>query len=91
MKKLTIALATLPLALLSTAALAGDPAAGAAKAESCLDCHEPADFEGMSAEDLVTSIKGVVAGEVKHPGIELAEGDIDDVAAYFAAEAAKAQ
>lgn len=91
MKKLTIALLAAPIALFSAGALAGDAAAGAQKAEVCLDCHEPADFEGMSTEELTGAIKGVLAGEVKHPGVDLAEEDAADVAAYFAAEAAKAE
>jgi cytochrome c553 len=89
MKKITIALLSVPMALFSAAALAGDAAAGAAKAEVCLDCHEAADFEGMSADDIAGKLKGVLAGEVKHPDVELAEADVPDIAAYFAAEAAK--
>jgi cytochrome c553 len=89
MRTLPIILLTAPLAMFSAATMAGDAAAGAEKAEVCLDCHEPSDFEGLGADEIAGMIKGVVAGEVKHPGVELAEEDIGDVAAYFAAEAAK--
>lgn len=89
MKKLTTAMIALPLALFSAAAVAGDAAAGAAKAESCMDCHAGEDFEGLSLEEIANAIRGALAGEVKHPpGLdEIAEGDVDDVAAYFYAEA----
>jgi cytochrome c553 len=92
MRKLTIALLALPLATFAGAAMAADPAEGAAKAEVCLDCHDPAaDFEGMSAEEIEAAIKGALAGDVKHPpGIEdIEEADAAAVAAYFAAEAAE--
>lgn len=91
MKKLTIGLLGLPLALFAGASLAGEEE-GAAKAEICLDCHDPAaDFEGMSAEEIETAIKAALAGEVKHPpGLEeVEECDAAAIAAYFAAEAAK--
>jgi cytochrome c553 len=89
MKKLTTAMIALPLALFSVAALAGDAAAGAAKAESCMDCHAGEDFEGMSLEEIAAAIRAALAGEIKHPpGMdEISEADVDDVAAYFYAEA----
>lgn len=89
MKKLTMFLITVPMAMFSAAALAGDAAAGAKKAEVCLDCHVPAeDFAGMSAEEISGAVKGVLGGEVKHPGVDADPADADDIAAYFAAEAA---
>lgn len=89
MKKFTIAMIALPFAMFSGAVLAGDAAAGKTKAEACLDCHAGEDFEGMSAADIAASIRAALAGEIKHPpGLdEIAEGDVDDVAAFFAAEA----
>lgn len=89
MRKGLIALAVLPLAAFSGGALAADAAAGEAKAETCLDCHEAADFEGMSAEEIEASIKDALAGEIKHPPAisEITEADAADVAAWFAAEA----
>ncbi|MEJ2515876.1 MAG: hypothetical protein P8102_11725 [Gammaproteobacteria bacterium] len=87
MKRIAIALISLPFALASTAALGAD---GASKAEVCLDCHEASDFEGMSADEIATAIKGMMASE-DHPEViqELDAADVPDVAAYFAAEAAK--
>jgi cytochrome c553 len=92
MKKTVIALLALPFAALSAAALAGDPAAGEAKAELCLDCHEPAeDFAGTSAAEIEAKIRAARAGEFKHKAVinELSEEDIPDVAAWFAHEGAK--
>jgi cytochrome c553 len=89
MNKLAIALISLSLAGFSAGALAGDAAAGEAKADACLDCHEPAeDFKGKSAEEIEAMIRAARAGEVKHKPVinELAEEDIADVAAWFAQE-----
>ena len=72
--------------------MAGDAAAGEAKAEFCLDCHLPEDdFAGVDAAEIEKLIKAALAGELEHgPEIsELAEEDVADVAAYFAAEGAK--
>ena len=91
MKKLTITLIALPFVAFSGSALAGDAAAGEAKAEICLDCHEPADFAGLSADEIAASIQKRLAGEEKHPAAikEISAEDVPDIAAYFAAESAK--
>jgi cytochrome c553 len=92
MKKIAVALLALPLAAFGATALAGDPAAGEAKADLCLDCHEPAeDFAGMSAEEIAAKIRAAQSGDFKHKDIinELPAEDIDDVAAWFAHEGAK--
>ena len=86
MKNLLLALVAAPLAFVGGTALAADPPA---KADVCLDCHEAADFKGMSVDDLKASISGILAGQVEHPGVEFSESDVADIAAYFAAEAAK--
>jgi cytochrome c553 len=81
---------TLAAMALPAAALADHP--GEAKAEICLDCHEPSeDFAGMSAEEIEAKIRGAQAGEWKHKDVikELPQEDISDVAAWFAAEAAE--
>ncbi len=89
MNKSAIALISLALVAFSGTALAGDAAAGKAKGELCLDCHEPSeDFAGLGAAEIEAMIRAARAGEVKH-GAEikdLAEEDIADVAAWFAAE-----
>jgi len=71
---------------LSGTALAGDAAAGATKAEACLECHEPAeDFEGMTVDELTASMKSIVSGQMKHKKkVTLSDADIADIAAYFA-------
>lgn len=89
MKKLLTVMIAFPLAMLSGAALAGDAEAGKAKADSCMDCHAGEDFEGMSLDEIAAAIRAALKGEVKHPpGLdEISEGDADDVAAFFHAEA----
>ena len=91
MRKFVIALISLPFVVFSGSALAGDAAAGEAKAEICLDCHEPADFEGLGADDIAAAIQKKLSGEEKHPAAiqELDPADVPDVAAYFAAESGK--
>jgi cytochrome c553 len=89
MNKLTIALLVAPLVAFSGAALAGDAAAGKAKAESCMDCHAGEDFEGMTLDEIIEANKAVLSGEQKHPpGLEeITEADIADISAFFYAEA----
>lgn len=91
MRKLTIAMLALPLFAFSGAALAGDAAAGEAKAEAlyCMDCHAAEDFEGLSKEEIEASLKGVMSADSAHPpGLEdLKAEDIPDLAAYFYAAA----
>jgi len=91
MRKLALAVLSLPLVAFSGAALAGDAAAGEEKAALCMDCHYADDFPNLSAEEIEAMIRAALAGEVKHDEeIEaLAEEDIADVAAYFAREGAK--
>ncbi len=89
MRKLTAAMIVLPFLVSSGAALAGDAAAGKAKADSCMDCHAGEDFEGMSTAEIAAAIRAALSGQVKHPPAldEISEADVDDIAAYFAAEA----
>lgn len=63
-----------------------DAAAGQAKFEAaCSDCHERAEFAGRSAADLTTTMKGIVAGKVKHKGkIQLTDAQIADLIAHLA-------
>jgi cytochrome c553 len=96
MRKLGVALISLILGAFSGAALAGDAAAGKAKGDGCLDCHEPADdFAGQTAADIEARIRelrqGGLMGGKKHSAEinDLAEEDIADVAAWFAHEGAE--
>jgi cytochrome c553 len=90
MKKLAIALISLPLFAVSGAALAGDAEAGAAKAEVCLDCHMADDFSGLGAEEIAALIVAAQGSDDHDPVInDVAEEDIADVAAYFAHEGGK--
>lgn len=87
-----VTLAALPLLACSGLALAGDVAAGEAKADACLDCHENDYFAGVSAEEIEALIRAGRAGEFEHKADEireLAEEDIADVAAWFAHEGAR--
>lgn len=92
MKKLAIALFSMPLIAFSGAALADGHGAGADKADICLDCHMPDDFAGASADEIEAKIRAVIAGDVSHPievEEDLAEEDIAPVAAWFAHEGAQ--
>jgi cytochrome c553 len=92
MRKLTIALISLPFAVFSGAALAGDIAAGEAIADAiCLECHYADDFEGMTAAEIEAKIRDARAGKLKHDAEinDISEEDIPHVAAYFAHEGAQ--
>ena len=87
MKKHLVAALFASGALISSgAALAGDAKAGEAKAEPCLECHEPSeDFAGTSAAELEESLKKIVAGAMKHKKkLALSDADIADIAADLA-------
>ncbi|MFU8896944.1 MAG: c-type cytochrome [Gammaproteobacteria bacterium] len=90
-RRLATAFVALPLLGLGGVALAGDVAAGEAKADACLDCHTEDYFAGTSAAEIEALIRAVRAGKFAHDDVihELAEDDIADVAAWFAHEGAK--
>ncbi len=85
-RKLLAAAVAATTLMLAGPALAGDAAAGKAKADACADCHEPADFEGVSEADILKSIKDVVAGEIEHKKekVTVSDADAADIAAYWA-------
>ena len=64
-----------------------DAAAGKATFEKvCAECHEAGDFDGEDAQEVATSIKGIVGGTVKHKkALKLTDQEISDVAAFMAA------
>ena len=71
---------------LTNAAFAADLVAGKAVADrQCLECPEVADWEGEDAAALASLIRDIVAGKVKHKRpLQLSEGDIQNIAAYWA-------
>lgn len=93
MNKSLIGLAFLSLSVVSAPALAGDPSAGKKLAEGCLDCHEAADFKGLSEVEIAEKIHANITGEAKHPaaGNDVLGEHVDDISAFLADEAAKAE
>ncbi|UTW45502.1 cytochrome c [bacterium SCSIO 12696] len=97
MKKpvITAILATLPL--LATNALAGDAAAGKAKAATCIACHGPAgisnnnlwpNLAGQKKGYLIKQLKDFRAGKRNDPLMKpmvqnLTDADIENLAEYF--------
>ena len=69
----------------------GDADAGQAVfADNCEECHFEDDFSGTAEEDIMASIKAVLAGEKDHEDQDLNEfglsdEDVANLAAYFAA------
>jgi cytochrome c2 len=86
--KTRIVLLAAAVAAVPSVALA-DAAEGKSKFESaCADCHELADFAGRSATDLTATLKGIVAGKVKHKGkIALTDAEIADLVAHLSGSA----
>jgi mono/diheme cytochrome c family protein len=93
MKNTRIVAAAITLAFCSAGrpAYAADSAAGQKTfAGICAGCHQLKSYAGKSDADLETTIKGIVAGTVKHPKkLTLNETDIANVAAYISANEPK--
>jgi cytochrome c553 len=100
MKTMPILLAACSLAVASGLALAGDPRAGQAKAEACIECHG-ADgnsavpnfprIGGQYESYLLHSLRGYKSGERPNAimaGIVagLSDQDLRDLAAYYASQ-----
>ncbi|MFW2422448.1 MAG: c-type cytochrome [Porticoccaceae bacterium] len=97
LKITTAALALGSTALLATPALAGDAAAGKAKAMMCAGCHGPAgisnndmwpNLAGQKQGYLASSLKAYRSGERKNAMMAgmargLSDTDIANLAAYF--------
>jgi len=97
LKTTTAALAIGASALLATPALAGDAAAGKAKAMMCAGCHGPAgisnndmwpNLAGQKQGYLVSSLKAYRSGERNNAMMAgmargLSDADIANLAAYF--------
>ncbi len=88
---------TAVILLLNSSVMAGDPAAGKAKATLCAACHGP---EGISANDIWPNLAGQKEGYLKKqitafrdqtrldPSMQpmvanLTDADIENLAAYF--------
>ncbi len=81
---LTLSAAVLPVQ-------AADNAAGQKTFESvCSTCHQLKSYAGKSDADLQTTLKGIVAGKVKHPKkLTLSDADIANVAGYISSNEPK--
>jgi cytochrome c553 len=66
-----------------------DASAGKALTEAkCAECHEPADWQGESADAIQARIKDVVGGKTKHKiTLKLSDTEIADIAAFWSAAA----
>jgi mono/diheme cytochrome c family protein len=87
MRNTRIVAATTALALLASGlpAHAADTTAGQKIYDGfCSACHQLKDYAGKSAADLETTLKGIVAGKIKHgKKLTLSDPDIVNVAAYL--------
>ncbi|ABI55877.1 c-type cytochrome [Alkalilimnicola ehrlichii MLHE-1] len=92
----------LAAAMLAGPVQAGDPVAGALKADTCMGCHgvpgqrnvypsyHVPKLGGQHAQYLVDALRAFREGLRDHPTMNaqarsLSEGDIEDIAAFFAA------
>ena len=66
-----------------------DVEAGASKAKPCLSCHDPANFAGKDAPELMAAIQSINAGEMAHLPLPatLTDDDLAAIAAYLASVA----
>jgi cytochrome c553 len=99
MKSFFLALVTV-LIFTSTSALAGDAAAGKAKAAMCASCHGPTgismsplwpNLAGQKEQYLVKQIKAFRDGTRQDPMMApmvaaLSDADIDNLAAFYASQ-----
>jgi len=96
----TVGVLVMSLGLPAAAFAGGDAAAGKTKATACMACHvsaSPTDdtphLAGQRATYIAKQLKAYKAGDRKQPVMNamagaLSEGDIDNLAAFWAAEAA---
>lgn len=98
MKFMTLAVVSMGTVLMaSSAAFAGDAAAGKAKAESCVSCHgmggkstnpNNPNLAGQKKNYLIKALKAYRAGERKDPMMNsltaaLTDEDIENIAEYY--------
>ena len=98
MKRTLLTLASVAVLGLSSNAMAGDAAAGKAKAASCMGCHGAQgisnvptypNLAGQKAAYTVKQLKAFKSGERKDPTMNamskpLSDADIANLAAYYA-------
>ncbi len=95
-KNLVLADVELNIPALSGQVTAGDAAAGKTKAAACNGCHMPGNpaapaLAGMPEQYLIEATKAYKTGARDHAQMKalvagLSDADIQDVAAYYAAE-----
>ncbi len=99
MKKITLLMSGAVL-LISSHAMAGNPAAGKEKAKACAACHgadgnstiaDNPKLAGQHYDYLVKSLQGYKAGTRKSPimapmAANLSQRDIEDLAAHFSSQ-----
>jgi cytochrome c553 len=88
MKTILVAIGALGLFVFQGAAWAGD---AAEMAETCIDCHDMEEFEGMDAATIVSkSAEGNANSKMMAKATaDLSADDLQKIAEYLAAEAAK--
>lgn len=66
-----------------------DSDVGASKSKPCLSCHDPENFAGKDAQELVVAMESINAGELAHLPLPttLTDDDLAAIAAYLAAVA----
>lgn len=99
MKLLSVAIVSLGLSVVAApGAIAGDAAAGKAKAESCVSCHgrggkstnpNNPNLAGQKKNYLIKAMKAYKDGSRKDPMMNslaagLSDADIENIAEYFA-------
>jgi len=103
MKKLSVVSCALVMGLASGLAVAGDAAAGKAKAGTCVGCHGAAgvsavpmypNLAGQHEQYLLTQLKAFKAGSRKNATMNamvaaLSDEDMADLAAYFSSLSCK--
>jgi mono/diheme cytochrome c family protein len=88
MKRILISIAALGLLGLQGIAVAGDPAE---MSETCIECHEIDEFEGMSAEEIAAATTEANANskQMAKATADLSAEDLQAIIDYIAAEANK--
>lgn len=99
MKRMIVVTLVLGLLTVTGTAVAADAEAGKAKAAACSGCHLTGNpvapvLDGMPEQYLIKATKAYVSGErndasMKAMVINLSDGDIEDLAAFYATQTCK--